>query len=39
MSLDKAETLLNMAKNIFIPNGLHQKGYSTSGDKVMLKVK
>lgn len=38
LSLDKAESVLNLAKNIFIPNGLHETGYSYSGNKAMLKI-
>ena len=38
ISLDKAESILNLARSIFIPNSLHQKGYSSSGDQGMLKL-
>ena len=38
VSLDKAESILNLARNIFIPNNLHQRGYSSSGDQGMLKL-
>ena len=39
ISLDKAESILNLAKNMFIPNGLHETGYSYSGNKAMFKVR
>ena len=38
ISLDKAESILNLARNIFTPNSLHQTGYSKSGDQGMLKI-
>lgn len=38
LSLDKAESVLNLARNIFIPNSLHQTGYSKSGDQGMLRL-
>lgn len=38
VSLDKAESILNLARNIFIPNSLHQRGYASSGDQGMLKL-
>lgn len=37
ISVDKAESILNLMKSIFIPNGLHQNGYSSSGNQTMLR--
>lgn len=39
ISLDKAESLLNMARNIFNPQNSHHRGYSSTGDRDVLKVK
>lgn len=37
LTLDKAETVLNMLNNILPPSSLHSNGYSNIGDKVMLR--
>lgn len=39
VSLDKAESLINLANSIFIPRGLHHRGYANSGNKTMIKIR
>lgn len=39
LSLDKAESVANMAKSLIIRDNEHQRGYSTSGNKEYIRVK
>lgn len=37
LTLDKAETVLNILNNIFSPTDLHSNGYANMGDKVIIR--
>ena len=37
LTLDKAETVLNIINNIFSPRDIHSNGYANVGDKVILR--
>lgn len=37
LTLDKAETVLNILNNIFSPTDLHSNGYASMGDKVIIR--
>lgn len=37
LTLDKAETVLNILNNIFSPTDLHSNGYANVGDKVIIR--
>jgi hypothetical protein len=37
LSIDKAETVLNLINNIFSPTSLHHTGYANVGDKVIVR--
>ena len=37
LTLDKAETVINILNNIFSPTDLHSNGYANMGDKVIIR--
>lgn len=37
LTIDKAETVLNILNNIFSPTDLHNNGYANMGDKVIIR--